>query len=54
MDPISLAASIVTLISAANVTVTALTRLWSLRSRPRYLDVAINEAGNCLFRPGEL
>jgi hypothetical protein len=43
MDPVSLAASILTLITASNATVSGLTRLWSLRRPPPYLDGTINE-----------
>lgn len=43
MEPISLAASIITLITATSAAASALTRLWGLRRDPEYLLPAINE-----------
>ncbi|KAF2117146.1 hypothetical protein BDV96DRAFT_644579 [Lophiotrema nucula] len=43
MEPASLAASILTLISASSATASVVGRLLALRERPRYLDPALNE-----------
>ncbi|KAF2259503.1 hypothetical protein CC78DRAFT_620985 [Lojkania enalia] len=43
MDPVSLAASVVTLISATTVTASTLRGLWNLGSTPEYLVGALNE-----------
>ena len=43
MDPVSLAASIITLISAASTTGDFLKKVWSLRNHPGYLSAALND-----------
>lgn len=50
MDPVSLAASILTLVGAASTTGSALTRLWGLRGSQDYVVSAINEVGCSEFR----
>jgi hypothetical protein len=43
MEVVGLTASIITLISAATLTSSTLTRLWGLRGSPLYVDSALNE-----------
>jgi hypothetical protein len=43
MEAVGLAASIITLISAASLTSSTLTRLWGLRGSPLYVVSALNE-----------
>jgi hypothetical protein len=43
MEAVGLAASIITLISAASLTGSTLTRLWGLRGSPLYVVSALNE-----------
>ncbi|KAF2870086.1 ankyrin repeat-containing domain protein [Massariosphaeria phaeospora] len=43
MEPVSLAASIITLVSATSATSTALARLWGARGVPDYVATALNE-----------
>jgi len=46
MNPVSLIASIATLASATNCTVTALGRICDLRSHPEYLEMAMDDVSN--------
>jgi|TARA_R110002003_G_scaffold3_22_gene116 hypothetical protein len=46
MEAVGLAASIITLIGAATLTSSSLTRLWALRGTPLYVVTALNEVND--------